>query len=608
MLKQHLIIVLIYVLLFSCSHQSGENNLLNSDVPDIPDQESYGEQVNLLSNYSWDKFSGASVNEDNTVSVKPIGKMIRPLADGRQKWYYNPPINFAGPQIRIDKEMNLECHIDLSEHPDKWAYLDFYGEIPICFDEWRVEGEIFRIGLKDGTAKLWINMKEQKLDLNNLGTSVKIKIIKVNDYLYFYFNNEHVFSVADKVIVNNKLYFGADAQEGGGFRITDLKVSGTNLSVIDNYTNLIKTYPQKDNSLRYYSEQLALKEKKDFWICTAVNANALMRDSEYGKILAQEFNAITPELDFKFQAIHPLENSYSWAEADLIVDFAKKNNMRMRGHALIWHEALPKWVWDYYRSGNKEKIKEILETHIRTVMARYKGRIKEWDILNEIHSQEHMSPESDYYSEYGLRDDNEGYGFPSIWYWAYDGAGFILDSIRIAREVDPDCELWINEFAIDGFYSNDKLDNIIKTIQYIRNNGLEIDGVGFQGHNYNPVTDPCHASECLEQMQKIGELGVKVRISELDVADASNHPTLFSDKLDICTDFSENPTCTGLSFWGFSDKYGSMSWPENEDSAANSYISPNWGYYTPDSLPFDVNYNKRSAYNKMIDILKSKLN
>ena len=61
-------------------------------------------------------------------------------------------------------------------------------------------------------------------------------------------------------------------------------------------------------------------------------------------ILKNEFNLITIENDMKFSKIHPQRNTYDFLIPDLMVEFAEKNNMKVRGHALVWHHDIPDWL------------------------------------------------------------------------------------------------------------------------------------------------------------------------------------------------------------------------------------------------------------------------
>ena len=65
--------------------------------------------------------------------------------------------------------------------------------------------------------------------------------------------------------------------------------------------------------------------------------------------------------------------------------FGERNGMFIVGHTLVWHSQTPRWVFED-ASGNRVRRDTLLarmRDHIHTVVGRYKGRIKGWDVVNE---------------------------------------------------------------------------------------------------------------------------------------------------------------------------------------------------------------------------------
>ena len=115
--------------------------------------------------------------------------------------------------------------------------------------------------------------------------------------------------------------------------------------------------------------------KNYFPIGVAVMPSNLKGD-EADHILRQ-FNSLTPENSMKMGPIHPEGNRYNWADADSIVAFAQRNGLKVRGHALCWHNQTPPWLFKD-SSGNgiaKEVLLKRLKEHITTVVSRYKGKV-----------------------------------------------------------------------------------------------------------------------------------------------------------------------------------------------------------------------------------------
>ncbi|MGE5084885.1 MAG: endo-1,4-beta-xylanase [Bacillota bacterium] len=510
------------------------------------------------------------------------------------KWYHNPPINLSGPRVDLNGDFSLEITIDNSLHPEQAAHIDLYGTLPVLYDEWRQDGRNIRFTLKNGGVSVFVNMVKAPFTGSNVGSLVKLKLQRQDNQLIFFVNGTKIGylneNLKDSVFLNNQIYFGADAELGGGFTINSISVNGAKVS--DNGAEMIKKYVVPQDSLKAYANHL----QRSLPIGTAAHANGLLSDPKYGQILAQNFSMITPEFDFKFQAIHPQPHLYAFGEADELVEFALKNNIRIHGHTLVWHEALPSWVWSLYKSGQYQQLKTALRDHISTGVRRYKGVIKEWDTLNEIFSSDSEDPE-------GFRSNSEDEDNISIWYKAF-GKQIYIDALRKVKSIDPNCENWINDFGIDQAESNDKLSAMIKFINYANGLGYGhlIDGIGFQSHNYNPVEDPSKASEMKYAMERIiNEAHVKVRISELDVNDASENPMLFADKLDVCLKIGSS--CASFGMWGFTDKFSSMTAPAAESSMDN-YTSPTWSAYLADALIFDQHYMPKKSYHLLKETLR----
>ena len=131
----------------------------------------------------------------------------------------------------------------------------------------------------------------------------------------------------------------------------------------------------------------ALKEtyKNDFLIGVALGGT-LPDDYTAAELalIKTQFNAITPENCMKPGSIHPEEKTWDFAQADALVKFAEANHLQIFGHNLLWHNQTADW---FFRNGDRaatrEELLARLKNHIDTVVGRYKGKIRGWDVVNE---------------------------------------------------------------------------------------------------------------------------------------------------------------------------------------------------------------------------------
>ena len=111
----------------------------------------------------------------------------------------------------------------------------------------------------------------------------------------------------------------------------------------------------------------------------AIAAHHYNNDASYRNLANTEFNSVTAENEMKWESLEPSENSYNWGPADQIVNNARTNNQRIRGHTLVWHSQYPRWLDSYSGTAVQTRVQE----HIQTVMSRWRGQIYEWDVVNE---------------------------------------------------------------------------------------------------------------------------------------------------------------------------------------------------------------------------------
>jgi endo-1,4-beta-xylanase len=243
-------------------------------------------------------------------------------------------------------------------------------------------------------------------------------------------------------------------------------------------------------------KELSLKEmlSKSFMVGAALNYEEVNgKEDRVLPILKEHFNSISPENGLKWIKIHPEPDRYDFEFGDNYVALGEKLNAFVVGHTLAWHQQVPDWVFENVNGSPKAKadLLSTLEDHIETVVGRYKGKIHGWDVVNEA-----------------IADNGE---FRNSKWFEIAGVDFIKTAFRKANEIDPDAELYYNDYNV---FNSKKRAAILKLAKEMRAEGIRIDGIGMQGHY---MLQSPSINEIEKGILDIHEAGFKVMITELDV-------------------------------------------------------------------------------------------
>jgi len=226
-------------------------------------------------------------------------------------------------------------------------------------------------------------------------------------------------------------------------------------------------------------------------------------------LVISQFNAVTPEIAMMWQFIHPEANRYDFASADRCVEFAEKHGLALSGHMLVWHQLTPAWVFKNADGSpaSRETLLARMREHIRTVVGRYKGRVKSWDVVNEA-----------------LDDDGSLRDTP----WRrIIGDDYIGQAFRFAHEADPDAELYYNDWGIEN---GKRLEGALALLRKLKAAGAPVSAIGMQEH---VNLDYPSAKDVDKAIAEFGKIGLKVLITELDVDVLPRTPEMDEANVDI---------------------------------------------------------------------------
>lgn len=236
----------------------------------------------------------------------------------------------------------------------------------------------------------------------------------------------------------------------------------------------------------------ALREvyKKDFAIGTALNNRQVAeRDTAAARLVPQQFDAATPENMMKAALLHPEWSRYNFEEADKLVAYAQKHNIKVNAHTLIWHSQLPAFM---RRMNSADSVRQFMHDHITTVAGHYDGKVYSWDVVNEALNEDGTMRKSVFQQKLG--DD------------------FVVEAFRLAQQAAPHTRLYYNDYNIE---QPAKRAGAIALIKKIQAAGVRIDGVGIQGH-WSVEHLPLEQIE--KSIQEFGALGIEVMFTELDLS------------------------------------------------------------------------------------------
>jgi endo-1,4-beta-xylanase len=259
----------------------------------------------------------------------------------------------------------------------------------------------------------------------------------------------------------------------------------------------------------------------EFWFGTAISGR-VFRDGadpaekeKYLTILKENFNAAVHENALKWYSTERRQGETSYADADRMLEWCEQNGIRMRGHCLFWE--VEKYVQDWVKRLDAEQLRQAIERRAKEVTTRYRGRITEYDVNNEM-------VHGNYYAS-RLGDEIHVQMFK----WAHEG--------------DPGALLFVNDYSI---LSGRDLDAYVKQIKKLLAMGAPIGGIGAQGHFDAPID----VAQVKASLDRLAQFGLPIRVTEFDVNtdDEAKKAQFLGEFYRTCF---AHPAVEGILMWGF---------------------------------------------------------
>jgi endo-1,4-beta-xylanase len=284
------------------------------------------------------------------------------------------------------------------------------------------------------------------------------------------------------------------------------------------------------------------------------------------------------------------------------VSFAQTNNMKVRGHALVWHRQTPAWVFTNSSGGaaSRDMVLARMRSHITNVMRHFQGKVYCWDVVNEA-----IMPDGRTRTGDETADDQK-----SSWYKIV-GDSYIAEAFKAARAADPSAKLFYNDYYDHIAVKRDAIYNMLKGLL---DSGVIVHGVGIQTHiNIEPSMDMTHqgyqqtVANLEAAVVKYASLGLEVQITEMDVSLYIPGVTYTSDMFYTAATFTDalqtkqaeryraffdmfrahKDVITGVTTWGIADD---NTWLSELSSGRKDF-----------PLLFDTNHNPKKAFWSVVD-------
>lgn len=287
---------------------------------------------------------------------------------------------------------------------------------------------------------------------------------------------------------------------------------------------------------------VAIEQLHNDFLCGTCVGKTLLANDRHGERQRSAVRAWFPllvcENAMKWYAIEAQQDQIDFAPADALLQWAEDEGRRMRGHCLFWDKG--KFCCDWVHALTPEQLRQRMQMHLERTLNRYRGRVQDWDVLNEI-------------LDGGFMAERLG----------PDGPAWIF---RQAAAIDPQLRLFTNEYGI--LDSNEKTERYYQLIQDLLTRGAPVGGIGIQEHAAERfVPDAAQAAleadrperqgrgplipaEIWRRLDRLASTGLPLHITEISIATPDKERAGRCMRLLLDTMYA-HPAVECVLFWGF---------------------------------------------------------
>lgn len=233
---------------------------------------------------------------------------------------------------------------------------------------------------------------------------------------------------------------------------------------------------------------------------------------------------------------------------------------------------------------NPTLVNNAVQSWITTMVGRYAGKVKAWDVVNEA------------FEEDGNLRTGTSTGSTFYWYPVL-GRSYIANAFRTASLADPNALLFLNDFNLE--HSPVKADSLVKMVNELKAQSVPIHGIGTQMHiNINT------SNTSIDNMfVKLAATGLKIHVSELDIRINPNNTAGFTTTTALLDQQAAKYRYVAESYRRnvpAAQQFGITVWNVTD---ADSWIVTSLNNVDFPTL-WDRNYSKKPAFNQFVAGLK----
>jgi endo-1,4-beta-xylanase len=329
-------------------------------------------------------------------------------------------------------------------------------------------------------------------------------------------------------------------------------------------------------------QRLAVEKGLLFGSCLAMKYCA--QSPAYQQLFVSQCDVATPELHMKWSSLSSQPGIYDFTAADKLVDFCAGNQIRVRGHTLVWHDALPPWVVAQLTPATGQAM---IAAHISKVAGHFAGKLYSWDVVNEVLDPGSHRPD-------GLRDSP----------WLQNcGVDYIERAFRSTAAADPSVMLVWNEnyLEVSNGFGDAKRTAMLNLLDGMLGRGVPIHAIGLEAHLRADQAAVLGDASYEAFLSELGRRGMKIFITELDVQDVTLPGDAQARDQAVAGVYKRflsatlrQPAVAGIVTWGLADRFTWIAgYRPRKDGLP---VRP---------LPFDADCQPKAAYYAIAETLQS---